>query len=230
MKEVFDKNSNTPLTTMMKDKSIVILAVVSMFFSAEASNHHLHHHGQVAGELYDENKRHQKHSAEANYHLHRLDPQAGQFYDGNEQHQKHSFVESNTNPMHQKADRTTNLCPGRNMCTNCVYDSSGNPIPTYYCSKDPCPAIVCCAAEEDTCFNEDKTAVSCAKLGSVGCPCPENEMRCGNSTNSFGWCDVICCDPATEKVCRDDEGKPYCANYLDNNCSRTRHENLRVKT
>jgi hypothetical protein len=229
VKEVFDKNSNTPLTTMMKDKSIVILAVVSMFFSAEASNHHLHHHGQVAGELYDENKRHQKHSAEANYH-HRLDPQAGQFYDGNEQHQKHSFVESNTNPMHQRADRTTNLCPGRNMCINCVYDSSGNPIPTYYCSKDPCPAIVCCAAEEDTCFNEDKTAVSCAKLGSVGCPCPENEMRCGNSTNSFGWCDVICCDPATEKVCRDDEGKPYCANYLDNNCSRTRHENLRVKT
>ncbi len=118
-------------------------------------------------------------------------------------------------------------CPGRNTCTECIYDSSGNPMPSYYCSHFTCPATVCCGAEEDTCYDENNTAVSCARLGSIGCPCPENETRCGNSTYSFGWCDAICCDPATEQVCTDEEGNPFCAPY--GNCTQARHANLRAQ-
>lgn len=219
----------------MKETSIVTLAFVFIFFSAEASNHHhVHHHDQLAGQFYDENKQHQKHAAEAHHHFHHLDPRGGHIYDENEQHRKHSAVASITNPiLQEQADRTAssanminNMCPGRNICTNCVYDASGNPIASNYCNDYPCPATVCCAAEEETCYNENSSAVSCARLGSVGCPCPEHEMRCGNSTNSFGWCDVICCDPATEKVCKDEEGEPFCANT----CAQTRHANLRAKT
>ena len=158
-------------------------------------------------------------SAEANFH------------EDTRQHQSHfdASALSNTNPIEhdQAAERMIDMCQGSNKCTECIYDSSGNPIPSYYCSDYPCPATVCCGAEEDTCYDENSTAFSCARLGSVGCPCPENEMRCGNSTYSFGWCDAICCDPAIEQVCTDEEGNPSCAPYGD--CTQTRHANLRAQ-
>ena len=123
---------------------------------------------------------------------------------------------------------TSDTCSGSmNTCTECIYDQSGNPIPSYYCSNSTCPATVCCGAAEDTCYDENNTAVSCARLGSIGCPCPENELRCGNSTYSFGWCDAICCDPAFEQVCTDEEGNHFCAPY--GNCTQTRHANLRAQ-
>mmetsp|Transcript_20341 Transcript_20341/g.31004 ORF Transcript_20341/g.31004 Transcript_20341/m.31004 type:complete len:191 (-) Transcript_20341:380-952(-) len=161
-------------------------------------------------------------SAETNNHLH----------EETRHHENHfdASTLSNTNPIEhdQAAEHMIDMCQGSNKCTECIYDSSGNPIPSYYCSDYyPCPATVCCGAEEDTCYDENSTAFSCARLGSVGCPCPENEMRCGNSTYSFGWCDAICCDPAIEQVCTDEEGNPSCAPYGD--CTQTSHANLRAQ-
>ena len=116
-------------------------------------------------------------------------------------------------------------CPGQHQCVQgCNYDHHGNPFASYYCSSDPCPPKVCCSHNEETCYNENNIATSCARMGE--CPCPENKIRCGNSTNSAGWCDVICCDP-NEETCTDDEG-PFCSKH-GNNCSRAGHSNLRAQ-
>ena len=146
----------------------------------------------------------------------------------NNHHHGHLHVQQQ---QEQHADRM-NECRRRNQnhCVECVYDEHGYPIPSYYCSIDPCPTKVCCAANEDTCYNENDTAVSCARLGSAGCPCPEIEIRCGNSTFSFGWCDAICCNPEEEESCTDDEGNHFCAKIGE--CSltlRAMHKNLRAK-
>lgn len=114
--------------------------------------------------------------------------------------------------------------PGQHQCVQCNYDDHGNPLTSYYCSASPCPPKVCCSLNEETCYNENHIATSCAKMGE--CPCPQNETRCGNSTYTSGWCDVICCDP-DEESCTDDEG-PFCSKH-GNNCSRAGHSNLRAQ-
>ena len=119
-------------------------------------------------------------------------------------------------------------CSGdMNKCLKCSHDTSGHPETIEYCSHDPCPPPVCCSLDEETCYDENNTAVSCASLGSIGCPCPENQMRCGNTTHSFGWCDAICCDLASEEVCTDEEDNHYCAPV--GKCTQTRHTNLRAQ-
>ena len=115
-------------------------------------------------------------------------------------------------------------CPGQHQCVQCNYDDHGNPLTSYYCSWDLCPPKVCCSLNEETCYNENHIATSCAKMGE--CPCPQNEIRCGNSTYTSGWCDVICCDP-DEESCTDNEG-PFCSKH-GNNCSRAGHSNLRAQ-
>ena len=118
-------------------------------------------------------------------------------------------------------------CSGMNKCLECWLDDSGHPVSVEVCSHNTCPHLVCCSADEETCYDENDTAVSCASLGSIGCPCPENQVRCGNTTHSFGWCDAICCDLASEEVCTDEQGNHYCATV--GNCSQTRHSNLRAQ-
>lgn len=116
---------------------------------------------------------------------------------------------------------------GMNKCLTRSHDTSGHPVSVEVCSHEPCPPPVCCSLDEETCYDENNIAVSCASLGSIGCPCPANEMRCGNTTNSFGWCDAICCDLASEEVCTDEEGNHFCAPI--GNCSQRRHTNLRAQ-
>jgi len=79
---------------------------------------------------------------------------------------------------------------------------------------------VCCDGEtEETCYDENYTATSCAKISGGGCPCSEGEEKCGAFDGHAGWCQSatqVCCDGETEETCFDENyTATSCANISD---------------
>ena len=78
-----------------------------------------------------------------------------------------------------------------------------------------CTPLCCDFVTEETCYNETTfEPIYCAKILDGGCPCPSNQVRCGVSQYSIGYCTDtccetdICCDSVTEETCLDDDSNP----------------------
>ena len=82
-----------------------------------------------------------------------------------------------------------------------------------YCTE------LCCGADEEACYDENYSPVSCSKIADGGCPCPEGEEKCGADAEFGwpGWCTPVCCDWETEETCYDENGMS-CAKYSDGGC------------
>ncbi len=62
----------------------------------------------------------------------------------------------------------------------------------------------CDLKTEEICYDETYTkAVSCSPFSLGGCPCPQDQERCGADLENgcVGWCADICCDWTKEYVC-----------------------------
>ncbi|KAL3775862.1 hypothetical protein ACHAW5_010156 [Stephanodiscus triporus] len=89
-----------------------------------------------------------------------------------------------------------------------------------------CDVICCDAATQETCYEYYDNGTYngyCAAIADGGCPCPDGTERCGADleNNVVGWCDVICCDMATQETCYDWESgtyNGYCAAIADGGC------------
>ena len=83
-----------------------------------------------------------------------------------------------------------------------------------------CTAL-CCDSDEETCYDENYSPTSCAKIDEGGCPCPDGEEKCGADVD-FGWpgyCTAICCDWETEETCYDENWYPIsCAKFDEGGC------------
>jgi len=52
-----------------------------------------------------------------------------------------------------------------------------------------------------------------------GCPCPKEQVKCGVSQFSSGYCTTLCCDWTIEETCYDGNMEPaYCKKYDDGIC------------
>ena len=72
-------------------------------------------------------------------------------------------------------------------------------------------AAVCCSDDEETCYDDNYDAQSCALIESGGCPCPEGMEKCGGTEDWAGYCTSVCCDAAAGEVtCYNASGK-YCS-------------------
>lgn len=60
----------------------------------------------------------------------------------------------------------------------------------------------------------------CAKISEGGCPCPNNdEVKCGASQYSSGYCARACCDWAVEEACFDENNRQLgCARFDEGGC------------
>eukprot|EP01082_Thalassiosira_pseudonana_P006863 g14965.t1 g14965 contig21:262136-264265(+) len=82
-----------------------------------------------------------------------------------------------------------------------------------------CTSGACCDYEtEETCYDENYNAESCAPYADGGCPCPSGEERCGAYEGYLGYCTSVCC-PDDSETCFDENHKPEsCAPYADGGC------------
>lgn len=108
------------------------------------------------------------------------------------------------------------------------YESGGCPCPE---GQEKCGAIpawnypgyctaVCCADDEETCYDEMSNPSSCAPVADGGCPCPQGEEKCGAipEWKFTGFCTAVCCD-VDEETCYDDMFNPTsCAPLADGGC------------
>merc|ERR1719183_60897 len=111
------------------------------------------------------------------------------------------------------ASITEGGCPCPQGETKCGTDE-------YYagwCQAGPCP-VNCDPATEETCWDDNGVATHCEPF-SVGCPCPQGQIRCGAepAQNYSGWCQhgpcPVQCDSQTEHTCWDASGLAVsCAN------------------
>ena len=80
---------------------------------------------------------------------------------------------------------------------------------------------LCCGFDEETCYDESYSPVSCANIAEGGCPCPDGEEKCGADV-VFGWagyCTALCCNWETEETCYDENWYPIsCAKYDEGGC------------
>jgi len=60
-----------------------------------------------------------------------------------------------------------------------------------WCQADECP-LTCDWMIEETCFDDDWVAISCAPTSTGGCPCKEGEKKCGATDTYPGWCSTSC--------------------------------------
>lgn len=63
----------------------------------------------------------------------------------------------------------------------------------------------CCTIDQETCFDDDTGAQTCADIATGGCPCPEGQEKCGSDPD-MGWAGY-CTEP--EFCCADDEELCY---------------------
>ncbi|KAL3788381.1 hypothetical protein HJC23_009187 [Cyclotella cryptica] len=81
-----------------------------------------------------------------------------------------------------------------------------------------CADICCDPLTEETCYDENLNARSCAPI-EEGCPCPEGKSRCGAFEGFPGLCSSLCCDSLSEETCYDESWQPlYCAKFSDGGC------------
>jgi len=84
-----------------------------------------------------------------------------------------------------------------------------------------CTTACCDEATEETCYNDDRDAESCAAIAEGGCPCPEEgEVKCGADEmyGYPGYCSAVCCDDATEETCYDDDWNPESCAPIGEGC------------
>lgn len=68
----------------------------------------------------------------------------------------------------------------------------------------------------------------CAKISEGGCPCPNNnEVKCGASQYSSGYCARACCDWTVEEACFDENNKLLsCARFDEGGCQNARQRSV----
>lgn len=84
-----------------------------------------------------------------------------------------------------------------------------------------CTPVCCDFLSEDTCYNETTSEPSfCVKISEGGCPCPPDQIRCGVSDFSIGYCTDVCCDWVTEETCYDaTTRKTTCVPITEGGCT-----------
>lgn len=78
---------------------------------------------------------------------------------------------------------------------------------------------LCCGEGEQTCYDDNYDASSCALIEEGGCPCPEGQVKCGGTDDWAGYCTETCCDPTSEETCYGANGAKTCRKIAEGGCT-----------
>jgi len=79
-------------------------------------------------------------------------------------------------------------------------------------------SVECDYYNEETCYDENYDAVSCARYEDGGCPCPEGQQKCGADETYTGYCATLCCGDYEEACYGDDGNAESCAAIANGGC------------
>lgn len=85
---------------------------------------------------------------------------------------------------------------------------------TGYCTT------LCCDGDEgqQTCYDEDYNPSYCSFIADGGCPCLDDQIKCGATPDWAGYCTELCCHE-DEETCYDTQGNRSCNKRSLGGCS-----------